>query len=88
MREEPVVAAPPATDDSTSKSLSTTTGDNDGKEQNGGDSKSSDQEFIFIHDTGFTVKIVPPGVEPFEIQVRVHIFLSVLIDDTWDTRDP
>lgn len=28
-----------------------------------------DQEFVFIHDTGFTVKIVASGVEPFDIQV-------------------
>ena len=35
-----------------------------------GTKASSDQEFIFIHDTGFTVRIVPPGVESFEIQVR------------------
>ncbi|RWS27357.1 hypothetical protein B4U80_02506, partial [Leptotrombidium deliense] len=28
-----------------------------------------DQEFIFIHDTGFNVQIVAPGVDPFEIQV-------------------
>ena len=28
-----------------------------------------DQEFVFIHDTGFTVKIVAPGVDPFDIQV-------------------
>lgn len=39
------------------------------------DSKKSDidspkdQEFVFIHDTGFVVKIVAPGVEPFDIQV-------------------
>jgi len=28
-----------------------------------------DQEFIFIHDTGFNVKIAATGLEPFEIQV-------------------
>ncbi|GFQ78441.1 clustered mitochondria protein homolog [Trichonephila clavata] len=28
-----------------------------------------DQEFVFIHDAGFVVKIVAPGVESFEIQV-------------------
>lgn len=82
MREEPVTAAPDAsatgsTGDQSIKTLATLNGRNeeqDDKEQNAGDSaaKSSDQEFIFIHDTGFTVKIVPPGVEPFEIQVRAH----------------
>ena len=30
-----------------------------------------DQEFIFIHDTGFNVQIAAPGLEPFEIQVSV-----------------
>lgn len=33
----------------------------------------SDQEFIFIHDTGFTVKIAPPGVDAFDIQVIILI---------------
>ena len=33
------------------------------------DSSKNDQEFIFIHDTGFTVKIQSQGGEPFEIQV-------------------
>ncbi|PRD20510.1 UNVERIFIED_CONTAM: Clustered mitochondria protein-like protein [Trichonephila clavipes] len=28
-----------------------------------------DQEFVFIHDAGFVVKIVAPGVESFDIQV-------------------
>ena len=27
------------------------------------------EEFVFIHDTGFTIKIHAPGVDPFEIQV-------------------
>lgn len=27
------------------------------------------EEFVFIHDTGFTIKILAPGVDPFEIQV-------------------
>lgn len=30
-----------------------------------------DQEFVFIHDTGFVVKIVAQGVEPFDIQVTI-----------------
>ncbi|XP_054167940.1 clustered mitochondria protein homolog [Oppia nitens] len=29
----------------------------------------NDQEFIFIHDTGFNVHIASPGIEPFEVQV-------------------
>lgn len=28
------------------------------------------EEFVFIHDTGFTVKIHSPGLDPFEIQVH------------------
>lgn len=30
---------------------------------------SADQEFIFIHDTGFNVVMQCPGLEAFEIQV-------------------
>lgn len=30
---------------------------------------SNDQEVVFIQDLGFTVKIVSPGSEPFDIQV-------------------
>ena len=35
--------------------------------------EKQDQEFIFIHDTGFSVRMVAPGVEPFDIQVSVLI---------------
>ncbi|XP_015110281.1 clustered mitochondria protein homolog [Diachasma alloeum] len=38
--------------------------DNDEKEKDG-----NDQEVVFIQDMGFTVKIVSPGAEPFDIQV-------------------
>lgn len=31
--------------------------------------KKDDQEVVFIQDMGFTVKIVSPGIEPFDIQV-------------------
>lgn len=34
---------------------------------------SNEQEFIFIHDTGFTVKIHAPGCEPFDIQVPCSV---------------
>lgn len=34
---------------------------------------NNEQEFIFIHDTGFTVKIHAPGCEPFDIQVLVAL---------------
>lgn len=31
---------------------------------------SNEQEVIVIQDTGFTVKIQAPGIEPFDLQVR------------------
>lgn len=31
--------------------------------------KKEEQEVVFIQDMGFTVKIVSPGIEPFDIQV-------------------
>lgn len=31
--------------------------------------KKDDQEVVFIQDMGFTVKIISPGTEPFDIQV-------------------
>ena len=39
---------------------------------------SNEQEFIFIHDTGFTVKIHAPGCEPFDIQVPCPV-LTILV---------
>lgn len=33
-----------------------------------------DQEFVFIHDAGFVIKIIAPGVEAFDIQVNIYIF--------------
>lgn len=52
------------------------------KESNDSDSKKAeetadikDQEFVFIHDAGFIVKIVAPGVEPFDIQVNNFQFI-------------
>lgn len=44
-----------------------TTKESDNKKSDSDNFK--DQEFVFIHDTGFTVKIVASGVEPFDIQV-------------------
>ena len=38
------------------------------KEDNDKDA-GSEQEIVFIQDMGFTVKIVSPGAEPFDIQV-------------------
>lgn len=43
---------------------------NDKSEKDGdGDKDNSEQEIVFIQDMGFTVKIVSPGAEPFDIQV-------------------
>lgn len=33
------------------------------------DKAKTDQELIFIHDTGFTIKVSAPGVETFDLQV-------------------
>ncbi|XP_022255946.1 clustered mitochondria protein homolog [Limulus polyphemus] len=33
------------------------------------DNSKQEQEFVFIQDTGFTVKIAAPGLEPFDVQV-------------------
>ena len=32
----------------------------------------SDQDVVFIQDTGFTVKVVAPNLEPFDIQVLIY----------------
>lgn len=45
----------------------------------------NDQEVIVIQDTGFTVKICAPGIEPFSLQVP----LCQLGGDEWGLeRDP
>ena len=33
----------------------------------------SEQDVVFIQDTGFTVKIVAPNLEPFDIQVNNNV---------------
>lgn len=43
------------------------TGDDQDEEES---TKKEEQEVVFIQDLGFTVKIVSPGIEPFDIQVR------------------
>ncbi|XP_044731040.1 clustered mitochondria protein homolog [Chrysoperla carnea] len=40
-----------------------------GVSEDGEDDKKEEQEVVFIQDLGFTVKIVSPGTEPFDIQV-------------------
>lgn len=43
---------------------------NDKSEKEDGDKDAgTEQEIVFIQDMGFTVKIVSPGAEPFDIQV-------------------
>ncbi|XP_015911172.1 clustered mitochondria protein homolog isoform X2 [Parasteatoda tepidariorum] len=39
------------------------------KKNDSAQDSGKDQEFVFIHDAGYAVKIVAPGVEPFDIQV-------------------
>ncbi|XP_034943486.1 clustered mitochondria protein homolog [Chelonus insularis] len=43
--------------------------DKDEKEKEDDKEKDGEQEVVFIQDMGFTVKIVSPGAEPFDIQV-------------------
>ena len=40
---------------------------------------SSEQEVVFIQDLGFTVKIVSPGSEPFDIQVSSMELVQVIV---------
>lgn len=57
--------------------------DKDGEADKDKDS-SSEQEVVFIQDMGFTVKIVSPGADPFDIQVssmelvQVQFFMYLL----------
>lgn len=36
------------------------------------DKTKNDQELIFIHDTGFTIKVAAPGIETFDLQVSLQ----------------
>jgi hypothetical protein len=49
-----------------SEGNSAANGESEGKEK-------SDQDVVFIQDTGFTVKVVAPNLEPFDIQVLMYI---------------
>lgn len=40
---------------------------------------TNEQEVVFIQDTGFTVKIVSPSSEPFDIQVSSMELVQVII---------
>lgn len=44
-------------------------GDAHSKPEENGEEKKDDPEVVFIQDMGFTVKILSPGAEPFDIQV-------------------
>lgn len=43
------------------------------------DASSNEQEVVFIQDMGFTVKIVSPGSEPFDIQVSSMELVQVIV---------
>ena len=56
------------------KELAIMGADADNQEKDGADGKEkSDQDVVFIQDTGFTVKVVAPNLEPFDIQVHFYI---------------
>lgn len=40
---------------------------------------TNEQEVVFIQDMGFTVKIISPGAEPFDIQVSSMELVQVMI---------
>ena len=37
------------------------------------DEKKDDQDVVFVQDVGFTVKIIAPNLEPFDIQVSTSL---------------
>ena len=52
------------------KKLTLASDGNSAKPEESGGKDKSDQDVVFIQDTGFTVKVVAPNLEPFDIQVR------------------
>ena len=47
------------------------------------DEKKDDQDVVFVQDVGFTVKIIAPNLEPFDVQVSpqkysVYIFSKII----------
>ena len=57
------------------KELALMSSDADNQEKEGTDGKEkSDGDVVFIQDTGFTVKVVAPNLEPFDIQVEFSLF--------------
>ena len=54
------------------KEIAIRSSDADNQEKEGVDGKEkSDGDVVFIQDTGFTVKVVAPNLEPFDIQVKI-----------------
>jgi protein TIF31 len=41
--------------------------------------KKADQDVVFVQDVGFTVKIVSPNLEPFDVQVSCADIFYVVI---------
>ena len=61
------------------KELALLSSDADNQEKEGPDGKEkSDGDVVFIQDTGFTVKVVAPNLEPFDIQVKLHYSINFL----------
>lgn len=59
--------------------LSEKKGDNDDEQEKGNaDENKSKDEVVFIQDVGFSVKIISPGADPFDIQVRRFFSIIVL----------
>ena len=50
----------------------------DKKEGEEGKKDDKDQDVVFVQDVGFTVKIIAPNLEPFDIQVQKVSFVLVL----------
>jgi len=47
---------------------------------------ANEQEVVFIQDMGFTVKIVSPGAEPFDIQVSSMELVQVIVKSIDDAN--
>ena len=46
------------------------------------DEKKDDQDVVFVQDVGFTVKIIAPNLEPFDIQVSPQKILCLNLEQT------
>ena len=65
---EETKTSPPPTEEVEKGSMDDLVKEESKKEGNSG-KKDDQQDVVFIQDTGFTVKIVAPNLEPFDIQV-------------------